>query len=1324
MLRLLGTGGMACVYEVVDDERNTTVALKRLLPESARDRRATLLFRREYATLTQLVHPFIVRAYDYGVDGDLPYYTMELLSGDDLRALAPLPWQSACSLLRDVASALSLVHSRRLLHRDVTTRNVRRTSEGNAKLLDFGALCPMGLAQEVAGTPPFVSPESFNGQPLDARSDLFSLGALAHYLLTGRHAYPASRMSDLGRVWTRRVEAPAQLVVDLPPALNSLVLSLLSLNPLARPASAAEVSERLTAIAALAPADVPEIAQSYLSTPVLIGREDALARFRRRVLRAERRRGSALLIHGDHGSGRSRMLTTSLTEARQNGFVALYASGEEGRKGPFSVAQTLFNRLVENKPEQRELAAESAPLCRFLQHDACREHDPIDPDTWPEIVTALAEWFVASSQRCPLAIGVDDLEESDAPSLALLAKLMHPAASQQLLVLSTALTSTTSPAIQRFKQMGGTHVLKPFRFAETKRLVCSIVGDVPYTEALAHWVQRLSQGNPRTALELLQHLANHGVMRYEQGTWVLPISPDGLDLPQSLDQALGLKLSKLSQTALELAECLSLAARNEPPFFEDYPALSRGHAGQTMAALAELVAAGVLVRHEGAYAFADPSIRQAIVRRIPGERTAAHHLRLAHAYAESAQPGGALSAYHLHLAGEDARAFDELVEALSEQERAGSGRGKRLIRSPDGARFVEAVFEWGCKHGARSSKLLKVGRCLLQLASVVDSTLARHAPLILRQLEKDSGLVYWDDFAEIQDSLERVRSCVGRALALHDATPEDERGLPPIRAIQELAVCTAMLAGVHARACDPDAAAALTGPVDRLRPLSPAVDLVGHVVAYTVHARRGWSAGELRTKVLAQIAEPVPGIDDLSRAGIHLLTHYYQALEEAVLGQGALFERCKILEGRAPYAPLAWQVRVIAHLFQGAEKQADFCRKQRDLALVGRLDVDQQLETSVALESTAYVILGDLMAIKRILPVLESLAAKWPGWRAQHLIVKGAYHGVRGELETALALTEQALTLVRPAHHSSWILAVVRTARLSVQLGRAEKARDIASAALVLSQQHPVLLPYVDQLEMALALAEAVAGDTATAQERAEQVVERAERHASAGILLIELYALQAQIAQLVNDVPTFERASEKISRLCVKVDSAAFATKLSALLHLPLGAGFEPADVSARTLLKRVGTSVLLDSTVRSELEVCQSAEERAKRALGLILEHSQLKQGYLYLNQPQGPALAASRSEAPPPIAIEEQVLKWIREFARSDQDNSITATTSDLGDRFSFVGLTSERDGESVLAAVAVLDCRRRQPRRVQETVLNAIARGLLEAGDTTALVATKP
>src|SRR5689334_14526535 len=203
---LIAEGGMGAVYRAFDESGGMFVALKR----RANDMRVARMFEREYHTLVSLEHPRIIHAYDYGVDATGAYYTMELLDGSDLRELAPLPYRRACRYLRDVASSLALLHARRLLHRDISPRNVRVTGDDRCKLIDFGVLSSFGVAEVLAGTAPFVPPEALSGAPLDQRADLFSLGALSYWVLTGRHAYPARAMDELPRFWRSPPVAPSK----------------------------------------------------------------------------------------------------------------------------------------------------------------------------------------------------------------------------------------------------------------------------------------------------------------------------------------------------------------------------------------------------------------------------------------------------------------------------------------------------------------------------------------------------------------------------------------------------------------------------------------------------------------------------------------------------------------------------------------------------------------------------------------------------------------------------------------------------------------------------------------------------------------------------------------------------------------------------------------------------------------------------------------------------------------------------------------------------------------------------------------------------------
>src|SRR5262245_6182238 len=170
---------MGSAYRALDRVTGRVVALKQLdnaLPKLA------ALFEREYYTLASLRHPCVVEVYDFGItEAGVRFYTMELLDGTDVSQLAPVAWRVVGQQLRDVATSLALLHSRRLVHRDVSPRNVRIDGTGRAKLLDFGTVTTFGKSSDVAGTPRCIAPEVVRGLPLDGRTDLFSLGVVAYW---------------------------------------------------------------------------------------------------------------------------------------------------------------------------------------------------------------------------------------------------------------------------------------------------------------------------------------------------------------------------------------------------------------------------------------------------------------------------------------------------------------------------------------------------------------------------------------------------------------------------------------------------------------------------------------------------------------------------------------------------------------------------------------------------------------------------------------------------------------------------------------------------------------------------------------------------------------------------------------------------------------------------------------------------------------------------------------------------------------------------------------------------------------------------------------
>lgn len=232
--RRLGEGGMATVDLALDLELHRQVALKRLHPhlvtEAMVDR-----FRREARAAARLQHPGVVMVHDWGFDDDVPYLVMELVEGPSLRTallrrgrLAP---GEALAVLAPAVAGLGAAHRADLVHRDVTPGNVLLGPDGASKMADFGLARPVAsttvtVTGAVVGSPHYLSPEAARGEPLDARSDVFSLGCVLYECLTGHPPFEGGTAAVIATArLSERVEAPSRHVRSgLPPALDEVVL--------------------------------------------------------------------------------------------------------------------------------------------------------------------------------------------------------------------------------------------------------------------------------------------------------------------------------------------------------------------------------------------------------------------------------------------------------------------------------------------------------------------------------------------------------------------------------------------------------------------------------------------------------------------------------------------------------------------------------------------------------------------------------------------------------------------------------------------------------------------------------------------------------------------------------------------------------------------------------------------------------------------------------------------------------------------------------------------------------------------------------------------
>src|SRR5215471_3779599 len=273
VLAALGAGGMGEVYRARDTRLGREVALKIIADGAVLDPERLQRFEQEARLAGSLNHPNLVVVHDVGSEGGAPFLVTELLEGESLRhrlSRGRLPLRTALELGVQLAEGLAAAHARGIVHRDVKPENVFVTSGGRAKLLDFGiakltapraiegsrnlldtTLTPEGLGTRpgaMLGTPGYMSPEQVRGEPVDARTDIFSLGTVLYEMLAGAPAFPAKSLIESGHAI---LEAePPPLPESLPPSVDLLVRRCLEKEPARRFQSAADLAFDLGAATA------------------------------------------------------------------------------------------------------------------------------------------------------------------------------------------------------------------------------------------------------------------------------------------------------------------------------------------------------------------------------------------------------------------------------------------------------------------------------------------------------------------------------------------------------------------------------------------------------------------------------------------------------------------------------------------------------------------------------------------------------------------------------------------------------------------------------------------------------------------------------------------------------------------------------------------------------------------------------------------------------------------------------------------------------------------------------------------------------------------
>ena len=697
VLARIGAGGMGVVYDVFDRERKARMALKTLRTLGGEQ---LMRFKNEFRALSDLHHANLVSLGELFEDAGLWFFTMELVDGHDLLSyVRPGGVRDDARLRRtltQLGDGLSALHAAGKVHRDIKPSNVRVTRDGRVVLLDLGLVTDAardGVARtssdQVVGTATYMAPEQAQSLPVGPAADWYAVGVVLYEALTGAVPFGGSPLEVLMRKQAEQPQPPRQLQPDAPADLETLCLTLLTIDPERR------AGGRALAIALADATTLPAAAAAppAVVLPPFVGRAEELARLDEAFAATRDGRSVALLVEGESGVGKSALVRRFADEASGRGAVVLAGRCYERESVPYKALDGVIDALTHYMvridraeaaallPAQTALLATAFPVLLRVEAVARAPRPSVelrDPlELRARVFAAVRELLARLADRRPLVVVIDDLQWADADSLALLTEIMRPPDAPALLLVAIVRAEASAALARELGDDVRTLPVAGLLPADARRLVSLLAAEAPLpvsVEAIA----AEAAGHPL----FIDELVRHAVMRKAQPRL-------------RLDEALWARLSRLPAAERLIVALTAIAGA--PLWLEtaaraaDEEDLQRF--GDRVAALRaqRLVRTSGAKRHDTVEPYHD-RVRQALVAHAGDDERRELHDRLARALEWSGQFDPEAASEHWQGAGHPAKAARyaaiaaaRAAQALAFDRAAQLYRRSLALRAPDGA---------------------------------------------------------------------------------------------------------------------------------------------------------------------------------------------------------------------------------------------------------------------------------------------------------------------------------------------------------------------------------------------------------------------------------------------------------------------------------------------------------------------------------------------------------------------------------------------------------------------------------------------------------------